>query len=91
MWLVGSSECCPRVSGAAKECPVKVRDARSTRLSGLDNNGAKDGGECDWLFFFGENLQNIIFGQLVGVGLISGLVIVGGDGDAVTVPPKENE
>jgi hypothetical protein len=50
--------------------------------------GDGDGG---WLSFFLKNLPKIFFDPVVGVESISGRIMVGGDGDGLSMPPEESE
>jgi len=102
--LFDSSGCWPGVGGPSHEfrfwfpcdgtvndCPVEVRDARRSGLSGRDVKGAEGDGDVGWLSFFLKNLPKIFFGPLVGVELISGRVTVSADGDGWSIPPEESE
>jgi hypothetical protein len=77
--------------GTFRDCPVEVRDARSSGLSDRNDKGAGGDGDGGWLSFFLKNLPKIFFGPLVGVELISWRMIVGVDGDAWSMPAEESE
>jgi len=102
--LVGSSGCWLDVGGpshelrfglpwdgTAKDCPVEARDGRKSGLSGTDGEGAAGDGDGGWLSFFLKNFPKIFLGPLVGVELISERLIVGADGDGLSIPPEESE
>jgi len=98
--LVDSSECWPELvgpshefrfefpcGGTANDCPVGRREGRKTKLP----IGDEGDGDVGWLSFFLKNLPKIFFVPVVGVESMSGRVMVGGDGDGLSMPPEERE
>jgi hypothetical protein len=99
--LVDSSECWPEVAwlsnefrltlpgdGIAKDCPVADREGRIMKLP-LDGDMAEGDGDDGWLSFFLKNLPKIFFVPLVGVTSISGRIMLGGDGDRLSLEERE--
>lgn len=102
--LVDSSECWLDVGGPShelrfglpwdgttKDCPVEARDGRKSGLSGTEGEEAAGDGDDGWLSFFLKNFPKIFLVPLVGVELISERLMVGADGDELSMPAEESE